>query len=304
MCAKFVPVAVAGLLLAIATVASAAHTVADHDVIHPGSCLPQDNDPAYKELLEKFLVPGTLDASFFESLANSPESKARIEKYRERQASDWAFLCKYRIQNDALQGQPRPTVVYLGDSITENWISADPDMFSDDVLDRGISGQTSPQLLLRFYQDVVALNPRVVHIMVGTNDIAGNTGPMRPGDFENNIRAMIDLASIHHIRVVLAGIPPSRLLGWSNVDPRPQIARLNAWLEEEATGRGLVYVDYAVVLATGDGGLDNALGNDGVHPNRAGYARMRPLAEHAVKQALQDLQEGDNGEPPTIPDRR
>jgi lysophospholipase L1-like esterase len=256
------------------------------------------------ELLEKFLVPGTLDAAFFESLTKSPESKVRMEEFRERRASDWAYLCKYKAQNVSLAGLSRPTVVYLGDSITENWIIAEPDMFSDDVLDRGISGQTSPQLLVRFYQDVVALQPQVVHIMVGTNDIAGNTGPLLPGEFENNIRAMLDLASKHNIGVVLAGIPPSRLLGWSNVDPRAQISRLNAWLEAEANRRELVYVDYATVLADDDNGLNNALGNDGVHPNRHGYARMRPLAERAIQQALQGAQKDHIGETPTISSRR
>jgi lysophospholipase L1-like esterase len=304
MCSKFAAATVAGLVLTFAAVASAAPNKPGQDVGHPGPCPPQDPDPAYLELLEKFLVPGTLDASFFETLAKSPESKARMEESRERRANDWAFLCKYKAQNEALARGSRLTVVYFGDSITENWIVAEPDMFSDDVLDRGISGQTSPQLLVRFYQDVVALRPRVVHIMVGTNDIAGNTGPLRAGDFENNIRAMLDLAAKHDIRVVLAGIPPSRLLGWSNVDPRAQIARLNAWLEAEAIRRKLVFIDYATVLADDDGGFNIALSNDGVHPNRDGYARMRPLAERAVQRALQGVQEGDNGETQTISSRR
>jgi lysophospholipase L1-like esterase len=299
-----VAVVVAVLVLAIAAAAGAVPDEPGQDPARPGACPPQDPDPAYLDLLERFLVPGMLDAAFFESLANSPESMARMEVFRERRASDWAFLCKYEAQNESLAGSSRPTVIYFGDSITENWIIADPDMFSADVLDRGISGQTSPQLLVRFYQDVVALQPRLVHIMVGTNDIAGNTGPLRTDEFENNIRAMLDLASTHEIRVVLAGIPPSRLLGWSNVDPRAQISRLNAWLEAEAKRRNLVYVDYATVLADDDGGLNKALGNDGVHPNRDGYARMRPLAERAVRQALQAAQEGYHGESPTVSNRR
>jgi lysophospholipase L1-like esterase len=303
MCSKSVAVVVAGLVLAIAAATVAAPEAPGQDLVRPGACPPQVPDPAYLELLESFLDPGTLDAAFFESLANNPESKARMEVFRERRASDWAFLCKYKAQNESLAGLSPPTVVYFGDSITENWIVADPAMFSADVLDRGISGQTSPQLLVRFYQDVAELQPQVVHIMVGTNDIAGNTGPLRPGDFENNIRAMLDLASIHNIRVVLAGIPPSRLLGWSNVDPRAQISRLNTWLEAEANRRNLVYIDYAKVLADDDGGLNNALGNDGVHPNREGYARMRPLAERAVQQALQAAHEGYDGESPTISNR-
>ena len=248
--------------------------------------------PHFRELLEHFFVPGTLDPGFYKSLADDPEMQSRMAAQREQAALDWANLCRYRVANEAAieaaKGALRPQVVYLGDSITENWQLADPGLFSASVLDRGISGQTSPQILLRFYQDVVSLNPRVLHLMAGTNDIAGNTGPSAPGDFEHNISAMLDLAAAHQIRVVLAAIPPSRNLGWSGIDPRAQIARLNAWLAAEAKRRGLVYVDYAGVLATADGGMDEAWSNDGVHPNRAGYARMRPLAESAIQRALKE----------------
>lgn len=269
----------------------------------PNPCPPQEQSPAYRELLEKFLVPGKLDEAFFKSLAASPDSQARMAAMRERMSSDWANLCRFKAENEALKDKPRPAVVYLGDSITDNWISADPGMFSDDVLDRGISGQTSPQLLLRFYQDVVALHPRVVHIMVGTNDIAGNTGPLVVGDYENNIRAMLDLALRNDIKVILAGIPPSRYLGWAQVDPRPQIRQLNSWLEDEARRRGIEFLDYTSALATDDGSFDDALSNDGVHPNRAGYARMRPLAERAVELAADGGQEGVEDGPQTIHNR-
>ena len=248
--------------------------------------------PHFRELLEHFFVPGKLDPAFYKSLADDPEMQSRMAAQREQAAHDWANLCRYRaadeVANQAAAGAPRPQVVYLGDSITENWQLADPGLFSASVLDRGISGQTSPQILLRFYQDVISLNPRVLHLMAGTNDIAGNTGPSAPGDFEHNISAMLDLAAAHHIRVVLAAIPPSRSLGWSGIDPRAQIARLNEWLAAEAKRRHLVFVDYGSVLAAADGGMDEAWSNDGVHPNRAGYARMRPLAEAAIQRALKE----------------
>jgi acetyl esterase/lipase len=143
-------------------------------------------------------------------------------------------------------------------------------------------------MLARFHQDVVALRPRVVHIMAGTNDIAGNTGPTTLEDYQQHILAMIDLARANDIAVILAAIPPSRRLFWrGDLDPRPQIREWNEWLRGLAFSRGLTFVDYGVVLADPDGGMRAELGNDGVHPNRIGYARMRPLAERAVAEALE-----------------
>lgn len=200
-------------------------------------------------------------------------------------ARDWPALCRYRGENRALTGKPRPDVVFMGDSITEGWKQADPAFFSDRVLDRGISGQTSPQMLLRFPQDVIALRPRVVHLMAGTNDIAGNTGPGTVEDYQHNITVMLDLAAVHGIQVVLAAIPPARLLPWAGIDPRPRITQLNAWLAQQAKARRLVFVDYAEGLTDGAGGIAAAYSEDGVHPNAAGYARMRPLTERALRRA-------------------
>ena len=205
----------------------------------------------------------------------------------ERLARDWPGLCRYKEANEALEGAERPRVVLMGDSITELWVGGDPALFTDGVVGRGIGGQTSPQMLVRFRQDVVALGPRVVHIMAGTNDIAGNTGPATIRDFQNNILAMLDIARANDIAVVLAAIPPSKWLYWRELDPRPLIRELNGWLRETATERGLVFVDYGAVLADADGGLRAELGNDGVHPTAAGYALMRPLAERAFAAALQ-----------------
>lgn len=200
---------------------------------------------------------------------------------------DWPWLCRYRAEN-ALVGQgSRPKVVFMGDSITEGWKVRDPAFFGADVIDRGISGQTTPQMVLRFWQDVVALRPRVVHIMAGTNDVAGNTGPNSPEDYRNNIRAMVDLARANGIRVVIGSILPADRFLWSpTLRPAAQIVELNRWLKSFAAAKGLVYADYYAAMANPDGGLPRELSPDGVHPNLAGYEIMRPLAERAIAQAL------------------
>lgn len=202
-----------------------------------------------------------------------------------KRTNDWPWLCRYAQDNAALKA--RPTVVFMGDSITEIWLARDPAMFTPGRIDRGISGQTTPQMLLRFWQDVVALKPKVVHIMAGTNDLAGNTGPNSPEGYRNNIRAMVDLARANRIAVILGSIPPAARFGWQPaVEPVRRIAELNAWLKAYAAERHLVYADYHVVLATPEGAIKPELSPDGVHPNAAGYKLMRPVAEAAVKAAL------------------
>lgn len=199
---------------------------------------------------------------------------------------DWNFLCRYAAENRALDPAQPVSVVFIGDSITEGWKRLDPGFFGPAVLDRGISGQTSPQMLVRFYPDVVALRPRVVHIMAGTNDIAGNTGPTSPEDFKNNIRAMADLARANGIVVIIGSILPSNRFDWSpDLKPDPRIRELNAWLKTYAADNGLVFADYWSALAGPDGELPAAYSSDGVHPNAAGYAVMRPIAEQAIAEA-------------------
>ena len=200
--------------------------------------------------------------------------------------TDWAWLCRYRADNARIDPAHPPRVVFIGDSITENWLMADRDFFAHGILDRGISGQTSPQILVRFYQDVIMLRPRVVHIMIGTNDIAGNTGPTSPEAYQNAVRAMVDLAKANHIAVILGAIPPADRFSWiSAVEPGPWIARLNRWLRDYAKDQHLVYADYHTALAGPGGELLAAYGPDGVHPNAAGYAVMRPVAERAIAEA-------------------
>lgn len=215
-------------------------------------------------------------------------------QFRERQArqfaEDWAFLCRYRDANADLRASgARPVAVFMGDSITEGWIEADPAFFeTNGYVDRGISGQSSSQMVVRFAHDVVALKPRVVHIMAGTNDIGGATGPITEDEFVANIRAMLDMAKANGIAVVLAAIPPmSRLLPRPEFDTRPVVPRLNLRLKALAEEYGTAWVDYFAPLAAADGSFDPRFANDGVHPTRAGYDVMEPLARAAIDRALQ-----------------
>ena len=174
----------------------------------------------------------------------------------------------------------------MGDSITDNWIDADPSLFTDGLVDRGISGQTTPQMLVRFREDVIALKPKAVHIMAGTNDIAGNTGAATMATVQGNIETMAELAQAHGIRVILASVPPAAAFKWSpDKRPVPQIRALNEWLRGYARRRGFSYVDYYAALATPEGAMKPGLASDGVHPTPAGYAVMRPLALAAVRRA-------------------
>lgn len=233
--------------------------------------------------LARLLEPGA------SQLAPDPDRVAANQRAEaERLATDWAQLCRYQAENDAL-GPPAPDeqrVVFLGDSITEFWKVADPALFSAGVIDRGISGQTTGQMLLRFRQDVVDLRPVAVHLMAGTNDIAGNAGPTTLEAVQANLQSMVELADAHGIEVILASVPPAADFPWRvGLDPGPTIELLNAWLQGYAAGKGLRYVDYHAVLADGALGLKKALANDGVHPNVDGYALMKPLAEAAIDAA-------------------
>ncbi len=228
------------------------------------------------DLAEVALSPGNPAVNFAE-LAKNPDVQTFMPAPRARAQSDWPNLCRYRPANAALRRRPR--MVFIGDSITENWVKGDPALFDKDIVGRGISGQTSPQILLRFFQDVVELRPQTVHIMAGTNDIAGNTGPNAEQDFKNNIMAMVELAHAHHIDVLLASIPPASGFPWKPaLKPASTVVRLNQWLRSFAASSGSRYVDYYSLLADAQGAFLAPLSNDGVHPNRDGYAAMRKLA--------------------------
>jgi lysophospholipase L1-like esterase len=203
---------------------------------------------------------------------------------------DWAQLGRYAADDAALPlpspGQPR--VVFLGDSITDSWGRNVGSFFpGKPYINRGISGQTTPQMLVRFEQDVVRLHPAVVVILAGTNDVAGNTGPETPAMIEDNFRAMTDIARRNGIRVVLASITPAARYPWRpGVESVPEIRELNAWLKQYAAEQKLVYLDYYSAMADADGAMKPGLSSDGVHPTEAGYAVMAPLAEAAIAKAL------------------
>lgn len=220
---------------------------------------------------------------------NEPTAEDRVRwtrEAKERTRNDWAWLARYREDNRKLAPTSAPRVVFLGDSITEGWVNMVPAFFRPGRIGRGISGQTTPQMLVRMRQDVIALKPRVVHIMAGTNDVAGNTGVTSDLDIQNNIRSMTELAQAHGIKVILASIPPAADFPWKpGLNPGERIQRLNAWIRGYAKAGGAVYADYW--SATHDGlGFRAGLAYDGVHPSAAGYAAMAPVAEVAIRKAL------------------
>lgn len=204
-------------------------------------------------------------------------------------AHDFGQLCHYRAQNDALRAghSAAPRVVFMGDSITEFWGQQHPAFFGDGKLDRGISAQTTAQMLLRFRQDVIDLQPQAVHILAGTNDVAGNTGPSTLAQVEGNIASMAELAQAHHIQVILGSVPPAARFPWRpGLRMGDTIATLNAWIKSYAQRHGYTYVDYHSAMATPEGAMKPELSEDGVHPTRQGYAVMEPLTEAAIRQAL------------------
>ena len=200
---------------------------------------------------------------------------------------DWGQLCRYEAENAALPARTPHRVVFLGDSITEGWKPSDPDLFTSDRLDRGISGQTTAQMLVRLRADVLDLHPAVVQIMAGTNDIAGNTGPTSLAVIQGNIASMAEQVRAHGARVILASIPPAAKFPWNErLQPAATITAMNDWLRAYAQRERMIYADYYAVLANGQGGLRPAFSEDGVHPNATGYAVMRPIAEAAIRRAL------------------
>jgi lysophospholipase L1-like esterase len=199
--------------------------------------------------------------------------------------TDWPWLARYRDDNAKLIASgAKVDTVFLGDSITEGWVRADPEFFSKGNVGRGISAQTTPQLLVRMHADVIALKPRTVHIMAGTNDIAHNTGPMTAQESQNNLMAMCEIARAHKLRVVLGSVPPASKYWWQpEAAPKPEALALNQWMRGYAKQTGAKYADYAAALTDASGNVKLDLAKDEVHPTPSGYAAMRAVAEAAIR---------------------
>jgi len=210
---------------------------------------------------------------------------------------DWAQLARYREMNrtEAAPAAGQTRVVFMGDSITDAWQQPRFGGFfpGKAYIDRGISGQTTPQMLIRFRPDVIDLKPKAVVILAGTNDIAGNTGVSTDEDIERNLESMADLAKAHGIKVVFASILPTSAYHVSangvpqtTARPMSRIKAVNEWMQKYAASNGHVYLDYFTPMLDQTGVMKAELTGDDLHPNAAGYAIMAPLAEAAIQKAL------------------
>jgi len=232
------------------------------------------------------------------SAKDDPASQAvlSLERWRESRVStymsDFGELDRYREANAELKssGPSENRVVFYGDSITDGW-KLDTYFPGKGYINRGISGQTTPQMLVRFRQDVIDLTPKVVVILAGTNDIAGNTGPMTVEQTEANYASLAELARDHSIRVVFSSVTPihdyikQRQAFFLQRSPE-EILQLNQWLRHYCEQNNLVYLDYYGAMVDDRGMMKENLANDGLHPNDAGYRIMAPLAEAAIEKAL------------------
>ncbi len=228
-------------------------------------------------------------------IGQAKPTQEQLDKWQkeaeERSHNDWAFLKRYAAANAKLEapatGEKR--VVFMGDSITDAWIGKCPEFFAKHpYVDRGISGQTTPQMLVRFRHDVIELKPSVVVLLAGINDIAGNTGPSTQEMIAANYTSMVELAKANNIKVVIASVLPAYDFPWRpGTLPADKVVQLNAWLKTYAEHSGCVYLDYFSAMVDGRKGLRAEYTYDGVHPNKEGYLVMAPLADAAIAKALE-----------------
>ena len=218
---------------------------------------------------------------------------------QQKTLQDWPNIARYHDANASIQAPAKneKRVVFMGDSITDGWQQPQYGGFfpGTPYIDRGISGQTTPQMLIRFRPDVIALQPKAVVILAGTNDIAGNTGPMTLEQIEGNLQSMSELAHANKIRVVLASVLPVSDYGHdrngNSIDvrdrrPPEKIVELNGWIKKYSEGHGDIYLDYFSAMVDEHGLLKADISDDGLHPNAKGYAIMGPLAEKAIEEAF------------------
>lgn len=250
---------------------------------------PCQNRPAATPVTAGAVVTGTPQA--VDPLLVKPVSELTPEQITglQKRLADWPGLGRFREENATLPPAEPGRVVFLGDSITIGWKERDQNSFfpGKPYLNRGISGQTSAQMLLRFQQDVIALKPAVVVILAGVNDLAGNSGESSVPMIEDNLRSMVALAQANGIRVVLSSVLPAINFSWRpGLRPADKVRELNAWMRPYAAAHQCTYLDYYSAMADKDGGMRPGLSKDNVHPTPAGYQIMTPLAQAAIDQAL------------------
>jgi lysophospholipase L1-like esterase len=250
-----------------------------------------------KILLVLLLAVSATAQSASQQVALPSSGHPGLDKYRASRiavfVNDYGELARYRDSNSALKS-PAPDenrVVFFGDSITDIW-KLDDSFPGKHYINRGIGGQTTSQMLVRFRQDVIDLQPKIVVVLAGTNDIAGNSGPISNEDIEANLASMADLARAHGVRMIVSSVLPV-----NNYTPESQeffasrppgrILALNAWLSGYCTSNHLTYLDYFTAMVDDKGLLKRDLATDGLHPNKAGFAVMAPLAEKAIESNLQ-----------------
>ena len=235
-----------------------------------------------------------------QAVSTEPCAEVKTQLTRdEARLKDWPAIARYRDENTKLAppAKDEKRVVFMGDSITDGWRNPKYGGFfpGKPYIDRGISGQTTPQMLIRFRPDVIALKPKVVVVLAGTNDIAGNTGPMPLQAIEDNLASMSELARAHGVRVVLASVLPisdyektkeGKPIIRSVQRPPDEIKALNEWMKRYVSENNLTYLDYFSAMVDEKGFLKEELSEDGLHPNAKGYAIMAPLAEQAIAAAL------------------
>ena len=251
-----------------------------HTIAVSGAAIP----PLLAEFLAALLGDDPIEPELLARVRDPAVTAARARAEAEQRERDWPNLGRYEAANAAARAAaetgPRPGLVFMGDSISEIWPLADPAFFPAGRIGRGIAGQTTPQMLLRFQSDVLALRPRAVHLLGGTNDIAGNTGPTTPERCQRNMLAMIQLAQARGVQVVVGLLPPAAAMPWKpERRPAPWVAELNARLRALAAEKGCDVIDYHTPLDDGHGALRADCSHDGVHPNRRGYALMRQALE-------------------------
>ena len=207
-----------------------------------------------------------------------------------QKTQDWPDFARYRDSNDTLKAGPNTgdRVVFMGNSITDAWINQSPEFFANNhFIDRGISGQTTPQMLVRFRADVISLQPKAVVLLCGINDIAGNTGPSTLEMIADNIMSMAELAKINHIKVILCSVLPAFDFPWNPGSfPAEKIIALNAWIKQYADKNRLTYLDYYTQMVDERKGMKSEYSADGVHPNKSGYLVMERIAEPVIRKKV------------------